>query len=154
MFERYEEKSFYRIIKVETLKDAPEGSYEEERKMKVWAQKVFRGRLYPKPLLLESATYKSDFKLLPKREEKDYCQIISDRTDELKIVASTMELPPLLKELVRRETGNENVRMNVRIKKSSNRFYRKAKEGETPTMELPIGIGKPLSPELYKGIEL
>lgn len=154
-FERYPEKTFYRIIKAEPLAAPLNESMDDVRKMKVWVQKVFRGRLYPGTKLIESASYKCDYKLLSKKEEKDYCQILTEHTRDAELIAPQMDLPPLLKELILRETGKSDVKMNVYINEDSdNKKYRIAKENEKTTIEIPINIGKPKSPSLYQGIEL
>ena len=154
MFERYPEKTFYRIQKIETL-DAPVvETMDENRKMKVWVQKVFRGRLYEHPVEIERVSYKTDYRLLSKHEEKDYCQIIENFSNDKVLIASKMELPPLLKEMIKREKGDNDPKMPVKIKSSHNKLHRLAKEGEKPTLVIPINIGKPASPSLYEGINL
>lgn len=154
MFERYPEKTFYRIQKIETL-DAPlVESMDENRKMKVWVQKVFRGRLYKNPVEIERASYKTDYRLLSKHEEKDYCQIIEDFSNDKVLIANKMELPPLLKEMISREKGEKNPQMQVKIKCGHNKLHRLARDGEKPTLEIPINIGKPASLSLYEGIKL
>lgn len=154
MFERYPEKTFYRILRIETLQAPVVETMDENRKMKVWVQKVFRGKLYPNPVEIERASYKSDYRLLPKNEEKDYCQILDEYSNDKILIAPTMDLPPLLKEMITKEKGEKNPKMNVKIKDGHNKLHRIAKEDETPTLEIPINIGKPLSPNLYKGINL
>jgi small subunit ribosomal protein S34 len=154
MFERYPEKTFYRIVKAEALSAPVNESIDDVRKMKVWVQKVFRGRLFKNPVLIESASYKCDYKLLSKKEEKDYCQILTENSQDVKLIAPEMEVPPLLKELISRETGKNDVKMKLSLKYSYNKQYRIAQEDEKPTVQFPINIGKPLSPSLYKGLEL
>lgn len=154
MFERYPERTFYRILKIETLDVPLVETMDENRKMKVWVEKVFRGKLYEQPVLIERASYKTDYRLLSKREEKDYCQITEKFSNEKILIAPEMELPPLLKEMVSREKGEKNPKMPVKIKPGHNKLHRVARDGEMPNVELQINIGKPVSPTLYKGLKL
>lgn len=154
MFERYPEKTFYRILKVEANASPVEESYDINRKTKVWVEKVFRGRLYEKPVVIESVSYKYDYRLLSKKEEKDYCQVIEKQANSKVLIAPTMDMPPLFRELISREKGIENPQMPVKIRNTDNKNYRIAQEGETPTLKLTIDIGKPVSPSLFKGINL
>lgn len=159
MFERYPEKTFYRILAVETL-DTPKcddelkKDFDYLRKVKVTCEKVFRGKRFEKPTIIEAASYKTDFRLLSKKEEKDYCQVIGTHSSEEKLLSPEMDLPPLLKELLIKE-GKTNLKMKTVIQKDIlNKKHRIAKEGETPNVEVTINIGKPVSPNLYKGLNL
>lgn len=116
-------------------------------------EKVFRGRKYDKPISIESASYKKDYRLLSKKEEAEYCKL---GARELKIVSPMMELPPLLKEFVMKETGKSDVKMPVRLSKSLFSNSRTANEGEKPNFELVMGVGQPhpKSHSLYEGIKL
>lgn len=145
-----------RIVKAETLAAPVKETMDDVRKMKVWVEKVFRGKLFIEPVLIDRASYKTDYRLLSKQEEKDYCQILRKEGDEKSqiLIAPEMELPPLLKELIARETGKTDVKMMVKMGLSKNKNHRIAKPGETPTLEIPINIGKPKSPSLYEGLEL
>lgn len=116
-------------------------------------EKVFRGKKFDKPIWIEGQTYKGDFRLLSKKEEVSYC---TTANREEKILAPYMELPPLLKEFVMKETGISDTKMKVQHK--SNRFTnaRLAKEGEKPTLEIEMGIGKPhpTGASLYEGLKI
>lgn len=117
----------------------------------MWVEKVFRGRKFDQPARLDAQTYKRDFRLLPKKEEVDYCKL-SDRVE--KIIPREMDLPPLLKEFVMKETGNPDPKMKVFYKPAPHRYSRLANEGETPNVELVMGVGKPhpTAKSLYEGI--
>ncbi|XP_055611376.1 uncharacterized protein LOC129757981 [Uranotaenia lowii] len=145
MMERYPEPSFMRIVKVETLPD------EEIRKVKVTVEKTFRGRKYPKLIEISSVSYKADYRLLHKHEEEAYCRGIEQ---PVKIVPRDIEMPPLLRQFVQRETGKAEPRIPVRLRESIYNNYRIAREGENPTVEISMGLGKPASPNLYAGCEL
>lgn len=160
-FERYEEKSYFRIQKVEALptpvedpkKTRDQKIYQAERKCIVLAEKVFRGRKYDKLSRLESATYKADFRLLSKKEEAEYC-VVAPR--EEKLIAPYMEFPPLLKEFIMKETGRSDVKLKVAHKPNPESISRLAKEGENPTVEVAMGIGKPhpSGAILYEGLNI
>lgn len=65
-----------------------------------------------------------------------------------------MEFPPLLKEFVMKETGKSDVKMKVKIDESMYKIVRTAREGETPNVELVMGVGKPhpSAKSLYEGL--
>jgi small subunit ribosomal protein S34 len=66
--------------------------------VRIWAEKVFRGRKYPKIVEVCSASYKADYRLLPKDEEEAYCKTDSQVTlEKVKILPRTMPFPPLLR---------------------------------------------------------
>ncbi|KAL5292015.1 MRPS34 family protein [Megaselia abdita] len=142
MFERYPEKSFMRILKVEAVPN------EEIRKVKVTVEKTFRGVTSQKPVVIFSSSYKADFKLIPKDEEAEYCKV--SNTKKQVILSPEMDLPPLLREFVIDETKQTNPRMKVHFKENLNKLSRLAKEGEKPNLEVPIGLGTPVSPKLYE----
>ncbi|CAO1334244.1 unnamed protein product [Diamesa hyperborea] len=144
MFERYQEPSYLRILKVEAV------PHEENRKVKVTVEKVFRGRKYPKPVEIYSASYKTDYRLLSKSEESDYCKIVDCKE---KIIPQTMDFPPLLKHFLMQETGKTEAELKLKVvhKEGRDKISRLAKDGETPNINLSINVGKPSSANLYEG---
>lgn len=116
-------------------------------------EKVFRGKKYDKPVAIEMSSHKPDFKLLPRREEADYCKLV-DR--EEKIIAPFMDLPPLLREFIEKETGRKDIKMKVHHKEAMFNNARLAKEGEKPNVEVVMGLGKPhpKGVHLYEGLNL
>jgi len=152
MFERYEEKSFMRILQVEALPE-PAADSQQQRKVKVLMDKVFRGEQFDKPVWVSIASYKADFRLLSKKEEASYCKIAKR---EEKIIAPYMEFPPLLKEFVMNETGRSDVMMKVKHKPKIYSTARLAQEGETPNVVVVMGIGKPhpKASILYEGLNI
>jgi len=88
-----------------------------------------------------------------KKEETSYCKI-ADR--EERIISPYMELPPLLKEFVMKETGRSDVKMKVVHKKKIYGNSRLASEGETPNVEVAMGVGKPhpTATSLYEGLNM
>lgn len=175
--ERYPEKSFMKIVKVEAL---PEPVYkkvsnpelvdehkdiirliycnqfkitqfqnrkyepaipfiDEDRKCRVWVEKVFRGKKLEKISCIESVSYKNDYRLIPKHEEADY----KDSEVPMKLISPIMSLPPLLREFVMKETGESDPLMPVKCKKGIMTNSRLAKDGEKADIHLAIGLGKP-----------
>lgn len=116
--------------------------------MKVTVERTFRGVTSPKPVVIFSSSYKPDFRLIPKDEEAEYCKVLNNRKET--ILAPEIDLPPLLREFVSDETKEANPRMKLHFKTNVNKLSRVAKEGEKPTIEIPIGLGTPLSPKLYE----
>lgn len=117
-------------------------------------EKVFRGRKYDKPVWIEGASYKTDYRLLSKKEEAEYCKIEKKESENIKLIDPKMEFPPLLKEFLVKETGNKDIKLDVFFKRGHNKFYKLAKEGEKPNVTIPMNIGKPASQSLYKGLDL
>ncbi|XP_019560046.2 uncharacterized protein LOC109428689 [Aedes albopictus] len=145
MFERYPEPSYMKIVKVETLPN------EETRKVKVTVEKTFRGRTYPKLVEINSVSYKADYRLLHKHEEESYCKAVPR---EEKVIPREIDLPPLLREFVQKETGKDAPKIAIKLKPGHNNIYRLANEGEKPTVDVSMGIGNPASPRLYANCEL
>lgn len=119
--------------------------------MKVTVEKTFRGRTYPKLVQIDSVSYKADYRLLHKHEEEEYCRV-AQRTE--KIVPREIDLPPLLKEFVLKETGQSDKKIAIKLKPGHNSIYRLAKEGEKPTFDVGMNLGKPASPSLYANCDL
>lgn len=72
-------------------------SLQEVRKVTVWAEKVFRGHLYPQLIELYSASYKADYRLVPKEEEKALWDRVSQTKLEEKVIPEYAPFPPLMK---------------------------------------------------------
>lgn len=130
-------------------------SFQNMRKVKVTVEKTFRGRKLPNPITIESASYKTDYKLIPKDEESAYCKDVAPPA--MKILPKTMEFPPLMKELIMREMKEkgEDVkepRLTIVYHLDRSNNFKIAEDGETPTVEITCGLGTPISPNLYKGI--
>lgn len=164
MFERYPEPCFMRILKVQALPNEVSSSpiyhshllqpssFQDPRKVRVTVEKTFRGRTLPRPTEICSTSYKADYKLIPKSEEEQYCKITSAMQE--KILPSTIDFPPLLKEFIVEETGNQNPVLNLHFKERLNKYCRIAKEGETPNVNVTMGLGTPASPKLYENVKL
>lgn len=97
-FQRYEEPSYMRILKVEAL------PHEENRKVRVYVERVFRGLRYDRPIELESTSYKPDYQLMP-------INWVPPTLPEVKVreVKATTELPPLLLEYIKRDWETKEV---------------------------------------------
>ncbi|KAK7081255.1 Mitochondrial ribosomal protein, S34 [Halocaridina rubra] len=149
-FERYPEPTYYRILSARPLMDRGQ-PFKDEDNMKghVLVERVFRG-VNMGVVDLSRTAFKMDYKLVPKHEEYKYIQAAEESCPpEVKILPETMEMPPLLKILAERE-NHEYKRLKVSVKKTGT--YRIAKEGETPTVELSLGLGTPASLQLYEGV--
>lgn len=94
-----------------------------------------------------------DFKLLSRKEETEYCKLINR---EEKIIAQFMDLPPLLREFVEKETSRKDIKIKVHHKDAVFKSARLAKEGEKPNVEVVMGIGKPhpKAVGLYEGLQI
>lgn len=121
---------------------------QETRKVKVTVEKTFRGVTAAKPVIIFSSSYKADFKLIPISIEATYCKVSQDKKEV--IISQEMDLPPLLREFISDETKQANPKMKTHFKENVNKISRLAKDGEKPTLEIPIGLGVPVSPKLYE----
>lgn len=99
--------------------------------------------------MISSTSYKADYRLIPKSEEVEYCK--TDKRTEEKILPQKVEFPPLLREFIKEETGDLNPMMKLRLKTNIDKLCRIAKDGEKPNVEINMGLGKPVSPNLYEG---
>lgn len=106
-----------------------------------------------------SASYKKDYRLLAKHEEASYCKYDGPLLEQ-KILPRTVEFPPLLKELIIRdkiangEQLTEELRLPLKYKNDRENLARVAKDNEKPTVEVTVGLGTPISPNLYKGVKV
>lgn len=153
MFERYPEPSYLKIIKVETLPN------EENRKVKIWVEKTFRGKKAPKLVEMCSVTYKTDFKLIPKDEEASYCQRKGVEIKSVeRILPNAIPFPPLLRELIindlllKGEVIKEEPKLYLKYRNGRENHAKVADDKNTPNVEVISGLGTPVSPNLYKGI--
>ncbi|ALC43967.1 mRpS34 [Drosophila busckii] len=148
MFQRYPEPCYMRILKVQAVNEQPN----EARKVRVTVEKTWRGITQPKPVEIYSTSYKADYSLVPVGEEQKYLSN-KNKVEEV-ILPTTIELPPLLREYIRDETGVANPQMKVHFKKTFNKQARLAQEGEKPTLEVSMDVGKPapVASKLYEGL--
>jgi len=161
-FERYPEPTYMKILKVETLPKPENESMDDVRKVRALVEKTFRGKTIPKPILIESASYKTDYKLVPKDEEANFCSNIPKSETPKRILPRFMEFPPLMKELIVREAkmkgmeaSKEDLELEVVYNMNGKKNkYRIAEKGEEPTETITMGLGKPVSLRLYKGLDV
>lgn len=117
---------------------------------------TFRGKKDARVKQMDSSTYKTDYQLVPKDEEYKYLNWVE--RDEV-ILPRTMELPPLLREIMVRnmkakgEKVDKPPEMEVFYNKTGIKVYRVAEEGETPTTVPTISLGQPASPGLYANLK-
>lgn len=122
------------------------------RKVKVTVEKTWRGVTLPKPIEIYSASYKADYELVDKEDEHKYLQNTNKVSE--KVLSNEVEFPPLLREFIADETGQQNPKMKVHFKKNDNKFVRLAKDGEKPTIQMVMGLGQPseAGKKLYEGV--
>ncbi|KAF5269994.1 hypothetical protein FQR65_LT05793 [Abscondita terminalis] len=152
MLERYPEPSYLKIVKVETLPNPETNTPDDTRKVQVWVEKTFRGRKYPDLIPMMGATYKADYRLLPKDEVEEYCKCDSPRIHN-KILPKTTTFPPLLRELIVREMKAkgepiEEPQLPLVYTQARDSFYRAAEAHEVPNSELQKGFGPPVTSTL------
>lgn len=171
MFQRYPEPSFMKIVKVEALPNPTEVIFnvfllnlfnlivlnsslaqQGDRKVKVFVEKTFRGTTCPRLVEICSTSYKADYLLVPKHQEEALLNSPPAKVE--RILPQTMEFPALLREFIVRETGQQNPQLPVRIKANREKIARIAADGEVPNVALTMGLGKPISPRLYKGLNV
>ncbi|XP_055688468.1 28S ribosomal protein S34, mitochondrial [Lutzomyia longipalpis] len=149
-FERYPEPCYYRILQVEALPNSEDPL--EARKVKVMVEKVHRGIKNPVPVQILGTSYKADYRLIPKHEEAEYCREVAQRAE--KIFPRFIDVPPLLREYLKDETGQENPQMPLVLNKwGRHKTYRLAEEGEQPNVHVSMGLGTPVNPKLYPAKE-
>ncbi|XP_046827996.1 uncharacterized protein LOC124428210 [Vespa crabro] len=155
-FQRYPEPCYMRILKIATLPAPTMKKPSDERKIVALIQNTFRGKTC-EPEQIDGSTYKADFILVPKDEEDKYLR--SSETFDMKVVPRTMDYPPLLKEIIKRQKKSEKLlddedpKMEIVYRWCGVKRYRLAEEGETPTVNFVIGLGTPSSPSLYANIK-
>ncbi|KAL3275633.1 hypothetical protein HHI36_020386 [Cryptolaemus montrouzieri] len=158
MFERYPEPSYLRILKVVAMTNPEKPSMDEPRNVRVWVERTFRGKKYPEPYYIKAASFKADYKLIPRDEEEAYMKGSNPRP--VKLMPKMIELPPLLKELVIRENiingdpPEKDNEVEAVYATNVNNNFRVVKDGEKPDVEVTMGLGKPISPGLYEGTGL
>lgn len=125
--------------------------------VRVLVEETFRGRTMSEPVHLDNISYKTDHRLIPKDEEAEYCKWEDDAKPP-KILPRVMDFPPLLKQLIMRETKgeiNNDPKMEIvyHPKVRTSKLYRIAQEGEVPDVTFDCGLGTPVSPSLYENIK-
>lgn len=125
----------------------------------MYVEKVFRGKKCPETIL-RRASYKTDYRLIPKEEEAEYCKIPELKQEE-RIFPRTTVFPPLMRELILREAKasgvelKEEPKLALKYQMGVNNHIRVAEEGETPNVDFAhVGLGTPASPSLYEGVRV
>jgi len=62
----------------------------------VKCEKYWRGKKLPEPIYITGASYKSDYKIIPKAEEAEYCKLI-DSPEKGESLPETVDFPPLFR---------------------------------------------------------
>lgn len=108
----------------------------------VLVERVFRGQKFPKPVQLDSVTYKADYMLIPKDQEHLFLDNM--KVPETKILPRTTDFPPLFSQMMMHQmktkgiTTTTELKLNLRynFRGANIKNYRMAEEGETPTVKL------------------
>lgn len=155
VFQRYPEPSFMKIVKVETCPD------EERRRVRVWVEKTFRGCTLPKLTEIYRTSYKTDYQLVPRNDEKNLLRSMEQYNNRtVEILPNTIEMPPLMKKFIVKDHERKGLDplkdfvMPITYNHSPNRIHKIAKGDEKPSIQFTMGLGKPSSLTLYEGIEL
>ncbi|XP_028039015.1 uncharacterized protein LOC114249585 [Bombyx mandarina] len=155
VFLRYPEPSFMKIVKVQTCPD------EERRRVRVWVEKTFRGQKLPNLTEIYRTSYKTDYQLIPKREESRLLESINTIGSKADVILpNSIEMPPLMKLFIIKDHEKKGLEtskdfmMPLSYNQSPNRTNKIAKANEQPTIKFTMGLGKPVSPSLYDGIPL
>ncbi|KAG8233799.1 hypothetical protein J437_LFUL008019 [Ladona fulva] len=151
--ERYPEPSYMRVVKVEAV-----AKNEGIRRVQVWVEKVFRGRKYPNPIKIFLASYKKDYRLIPKDEEEVYAKgtkPAESSSYEDRILPPTLPMPPLIVELnkailLRKGIVKEvETTLPLEIQQGQANRARVADSAEKATVK----IGQVACERLYEGIK-
>lgn len=113
----------------------------------VLVERVFRGLKSPKPIQLDSATYKADYMLIPKDQEHLYVNS-NAKVPEKRILPKETDFPPLLSQLIMQQMKAKGVAtpqvpklpLRYNFEAASEKHYRLAEENETPTVKLYFSL--------------
>lgn len=154
-FQRYSEPCYMRILKVAALPQPMEEN--ENRKVIALVERTFRGKMFPIPVQIDRASYKTDYILVPKDEEHKYMHWNVSSNE--RILPRTMEFPPLLEKLIIQQKQiekiltEEDLKLTICYNLTGFKNYRIAQKGEKSTVEYTMGLGKSISPSLYANIK-
>lgn len=115
------------------------GLLQNMRKVVALVEKTFRGQRITKPIHIDSASYKSDYILIPKDQELHYSNVICEQP--VKILPSKIEFPPLLKEILIRQGKQigqhitKETKLPVRYNLNGVKNYKIVEEHETSTKD-------------------
>lgn len=116
---------------------------QQPRLANVTCERVFKGILYKKPVVLAFETVRPDYALVPKHEEHKYKPLTTEeQVREKNIYPSHTEYPPMLRKMLM-ESGvaDPKLRLAIPEEKVLPNLYRVAKDGERPTLDFPTGFG-------------
>ncbi|CAB3363653.1 Hypothetical predicted protein [Cloeon dipterum] len=153
-FERYPEKSWLKILEVTPIaapKNVPIYAHDNLRLVSVKCEKYWRGKKLPTPIYVTGASYKTDYKLIPKSEEAEYCQIV-DTPEQRDVLPETADFPPLLKEILKRDKGDQ-LRLPLVYKRTEyNRMLDPSGHRATSPEQINSQFGKPVAPRLHENV--
>ncbi|KAL0099123.1 hypothetical protein PUN28_020281 [Cardiocondyla obscurior] len=141
-FQRYPEACYMKILKVAGM-PLPTEPY-TDRHVMVLVEKVFRGLKSPRPIQMDSSTYKADFRLIPKDQEHLFLN--NTKVQETKILPKTTDFPPLFSQIIKRQMKAKGVEISeepkLPLKYVQNSTYKVAEKGETSTVKFYNGLNK------------
>ncbi|XP_064594541.1 small ribosomal subunit protein mS34-like [Liolophura sinensis] len=119
---RYPEKCFYRLTKVE-----PDTTDPEFMRGSAWGLRVFRGKVYPKETKIETGN-RADWRLIPREEEEEFCKLTEkDVYKRPEPPPREMTLPPLLGALYKQHLENKGesvegpITVSLRLRRTKER---------------------------------
>ncbi|XP_065212197.1 uncharacterized protein mRpS34 [Planococcus citri] len=156
---KYPQASFFKIVKCESVADterAP-GVY---RKCIVWVDEVFRGMRYSEISEIFSASYKPDYRLIPKDEEHLWYEKVANIPKPEPFIPPThIDVPPVLKIILNEDRKAKGLPVEedmlteaITIKNPSSKLYLRYVK-ELPEKHVIRGYGKSPFQELYDNIE-
>ncbi|KAF4526854.1 hypothetical protein B566_EDAN015659 [Ephemera danica] len=152
MFERYPEKSWFRILKVEPLANPEEPSLDNTRKVKAVVEKVWRGYKYEKPIEICRVSYKADYRLLSKSEEQEYCKLTAETASPL-LKPAAIPFPPLLKELLQ-EGSKEAPLLKLKLRHHRDNRAKQDPNLVVKSQDFPVNqsLGQPKHLKFYENV--
>lgn len=142
--------SFFLFFHTGTSPDSHLVVLQEYRKVMVLVERVFRGMKSPKPIQLDSASYKPDYVLISK--DKEHLYLESDvKLSEKRILPRTTNFSPLFAELIKQQMKakgvavDEEPQLTLRYNLTNVKNYKVAEEGETPTVKLRFTLDESCS---------
>lgn len=122
------------------------------RKARVTCEEVFRGVKMTEPVSLFTQSGLPDFRLVPKHLENLFKETTSvAEIREKNVLPRYTEFPPMLK-YMKIKQGENDPKLEVKVREASFSPYRLAKEDEKPTRQWQYGFGKPKFQKFVEGV--
>lgn len=82
---------------------------QERRRVRVWVEKTFRGRKLPTITEIYRTSYKTDYQLIPKKEEALLLAAVKEQIASEEILPNKVEMPPLMKKFIEQENEKKGL---------------------------------------------